>query len=75
MGFASGIAAISSLFHPVAGSGSRIVAGTALYGGTFSILRNILPRFGVEATFVDPTDRDRFGTRCREPISSTARPS
>ena len=59
MGFASGIAAISSLFLTVAGSGSRIVAGTALYGGTVSILRNILPRFGVEATFVDPTDLDQ----------------
>jgi cystathionine beta-lyase/cystathionine gamma-synthase len=59
MGFASGIAAISSLFLTVAGAGSRIVAGTALYGGTVSILRNILPRFGVEATFVDPTDLDQ----------------
>jgi methionine-gamma-lyase len=59
MGFASGIAAISSLFLTVAGSGSRIVAGTALYGGTVSILRTILPRFGVEATFVDPTDLDQ----------------
>ena len=59
MGFASGIAAISSLFLTVAGAGSRIVAGTALYGGTVSILRNILPRFGVEATFVDPTDLEQ----------------
>jgi methionine-gamma-lyase len=59
MGFASGIAAISSLFLTVAGAGSRIVAGTALYGGTVSILRKILPRFGVEATFVDPTDLDQ----------------
>ena len=59
MGFASGIAAISSLFLTVAGAGSRIVAGTTLYGGTVSILRNILPRFGVEATFVDPTDLDQ----------------
>jgi methionine-gamma-lyase len=59
MGFASGIAAISSLFLTVAGAGSRIVAGTTLYGGTVSILQNILPRFGVEATFVDPTDLDQ----------------
>ncbi len=39
MGFASGMAAISSLFLTVAGAGSRIVAGTALYGGTVSMLR------------------------------------
>ena len=59
MGFASGMAAISSLFLTVASAGSRIVAGTALYGGTVSMLRNILPRFGIEATFVDPTDLDQ----------------
>jgi cystathionine beta-lyase/cystathionine gamma-synthase len=59
MGFASGMAAISSLFLTVAGAGSRVVAGTALYGGTISMLRHILPRFGIEATFVDPTDLDQ----------------
>jgi methionine-gamma-lyase len=59
MGFASGVAAIAALFLTVAGSGSRIVAGSALYGGTVSILRNILPRFGVDTTFVDPTDLDQ----------------
>lgn len=59
MGFASGMAAISSLFLTVAKAGSRIVAGTALYGGSVSLLRNILPRFGVEAAFVDPTDLDQ----------------
>jgi methionine-gamma-lyase len=59
MGFASGMAAISSLFLTVAKAGSRIVGGTALYGGSVSLLRNILPRFGIEATFVDPTDLDQ----------------
>jgi cystathionine beta-lyase/cystathionine gamma-synthase len=58
IGFSSGMAAISSLFLTIARSGSRIVAGTALYGGTVSMLRSVLPRFGVETTFVDPTDLD-----------------
>jgi methionine-gamma-lyase len=58
IGFSSGMAAISSLFLTLARSGSRIVAGTALYGGTVSMLRSVLPRFGVETTFVDPTDLD-----------------
>jgi methionine-gamma-lyase len=56
IGFASGMAAISTLLLTVAGAGSRIVAGSALYGGTVSVLRSMLPRFGVEVTFVDPTD-------------------
>jgi methionine-gamma-lyase len=59
IGFASGMAAISSLLLTVSRAGSRIVAANALYGGSFSVLRNILPRFGVEATFVDPMDLDR----------------
>jgi cystathionine beta-lyase/cystathionine gamma-synthase len=56
--FSSGMAAISSLFLTIARTGSRIVAGNALYGGSVSLLRHVLPRFGVEATFVDPTDLD-----------------
>ena len=59
IGFASGMAAISTLFLTVASSGSRIVAGTALYGGSVSMLRHVLPRFGIETTFVDPTDLDQ----------------
>ena len=59
IGFASGLAAISSLFFTLTRQGSRVVAGTALYGGTVSILRSILPRYGVETTFVDPTDLDQ----------------
>jgi methionine-gamma-lyase len=58
IGFSAGMAAISTLFLTLARSGSRIVAGTALYGGTVSMLRTMLPRFGVETTFVDPTDLD-----------------
>jgi methionine-gamma-lyase len=59
IGFASGLAAISSLFFTLTRQGSRVIAGTALYGGTVSILRSILPRYAVEATFVDPTDLDQ----------------
>jgi methionine-gamma-lyase len=58
IGFSSGMAAISTLFLTVASAGDRIVAGSALYGGTVSVLRHILSRFGVSVTFVDPTDVD-----------------
>jgi methionine-gamma-lyase len=62
IGFSSGMAAISTLLLTLARSGSRIVAGNALYGGTVSVLRDILSRFGVEAAFVDPTDLDEVRT-------------
>jgi cystathionine beta-lyase/cystathionine gamma-synthase len=59
IGFSSGMAAVSTLFLTVASAGARIVAGSALYGGTVSVLRDLLPRFGVEVTFIDPTDLDQ----------------
>jgi O-acetylhomoserine/O-acetylserine sulfhydrylase-like pyridoxal-dependent enzyme len=57
-GFASGMAAISGVFWAFARAGAHVVASTALYGGTYSLLRNVLTRFGVETTFVNITDLD-----------------
>jgi cystathionine beta-lyase/cystathionine gamma-synthase len=56
--FASGMAAISGVFWTFARAGAHIVASTALYGGTYSLLRNVLNRFGVETSFVDTADLD-----------------
>src|SRR5688572_25154310 len=56
--FASGMAAISTLFLAACPSGGRIVATRQLYGGTFSLLSHTLPRFGIETTFVDVWDLD-----------------
>jgi methionine-gamma-lyase len=57
-GFASGMAAIHTTLTALAASGERIVASTELYGGTYSLLRSILPRYGIEVTFVDAHDVD-----------------
>ena len=54
--FASGMAAISGVFWAFARAGAHVVASAALYGGTYSLLRNVLTRFGVETDFVDITD-------------------
>ena len=56
--FASGMAAISGVFWTFARAGAHVVASSALYGGTYSLLRNVLTRFGVETTFVDVSDLD-----------------
>jgi cystathionine beta-lyase/cystathionine gamma-synthase len=56
--FASGMAAISGVFLAFARAGAHVVAPTALYGGTYSLLRNVLTRFGVETDFVDITNLD-----------------
>jgi O-acetylhomoserine/O-acetylserine sulfhydrylase-like pyridoxal-dependent enzyme len=56
--FASGMAAISTVFLSLCEAGSHVVAPAALYGGTYGVLRNVLGRFGVSASFVDGTNPD-----------------
>src|SRR5580693_5678320 len=56
--FASGMAAISGVFWTYLRTGAHVVASSSLYGGTYSLLRNVLGRFGVETDFVDITDLD-----------------
>jgi methionine-gamma-lyase len=56
--FASGMAAIHTVVTATASAGNRIVSSTELYGGTYSLFRKVLPRYGVEVTFVDPHDVD-----------------
>jgi methionine-gamma-lyase len=56
--FASGMAAIHTLVTSVASSGDRVVASTELYGGTYSLFRKVLPRYGIDTTFVNPHDLD-----------------
>lgn len=55
--FASGMAAIHTVVTTLAQAGQRIVASSELYGGTYSLFRNVLPRYGVDVSFVDPHDR------------------
>jgi methionine-gamma-lyase len=54
--FASGMGAISSVFGTLAKTGEHVVAHHTLYGCSYSLLTNWLPRFGIETTFVDLVD-------------------
>jgi methionine-gamma-lyase len=58
LAFASGMAAIHGVVVSLVRSGEKVVAANALYGGSVSLFRNVLPRFGIEVAFVDPTDPD-----------------
>jgi O-acetylhomoserine (thiol)-lyase len=53
---ASGQAALHLSIATLMGSGSHIVASTALYGGSQNLLHYTLRRFGIETTFVKPGD-------------------
>jgi methionine-gamma-lyase len=51
--FASGMGAISSAILSCTRQGQKVLAHRTLYGCTYSLLNDWLPRFGIENTFVD----------------------
>lgn len=53
---ASGMAAISSTVLQLCGVGDEIIASHTIYGGTYALFKNILPRFGIAVRFVDIRD-------------------
>ena len=56
--FASGMAAVHTVITTLAAAGDRIVTSTELYGGTYALMANVLPRYGIEVSFVNPHDID-----------------
>jgi O-acetylhomoserine (thiol)-lyase len=63
---ASGTAAINTALLTLLKAGDHIVASSSLYGGTFNLLQNTLPRFGITTTFVDPRDAANFKKATQE---------
>jgi cystathionine beta-lyase/cystathionine gamma-synthase len=64
--FSSGMAAISSAIMTLVSSGDHIVSIRDVYGGTFVLLDSVLPRFGVETTFVDTRSFDDMEEAIRD---------
>lgn len=64
--FASGTSAISTALLTLLKSGDHIVASSSLYGGTYNLLNNTLPRLGIITTFVDASDPSNFGKAVQE---------
>ncbi len=56
--FASGMAAVHATFVSLLAQGDHVVAAKQIYGSVQHLLATVLPRFGVETTFVDATDPD-----------------
>jgi len=57
---ASGQAALHLAIATLMGMGGHVVAAASLYGGSINLLKLTLPRFGIEASFVDPRDPEAF---------------
>jgi methionine-gamma-lyase len=51
--FGSGMAAISTTLAALLRTGDHAVSSPSLYGGAFSVMTKLLPRWGIEATIAD----------------------
>lgn len=62
----SGTAAIATTLLTLLRAGDHIVASNSLYGGTYNLLSVTLPRFGINTTFVDPSEPENFKKASKE---------
>lgn len=58
--FSSGMGAINAAILNILHAGDEIVAAPTIYGGTFNLLSNMLPKLGIITHFVDPDDPESF---------------
>lgn len=60
LGFASGTSAIFNSIINLAESGDNIVSARNLYGGSYTMFNDILPKMGIDVSLVDSTDPANF---------------
>lgn len=56
----SGMAAITLAILNIAGTGDEIIADSNLYGGTYNLFLNTLPKYGITFKLVDGTNPENF---------------
>lgn len=62
---ASGMAAITCSILQICSAGDHIVTSVTTYGGTYAFLKNYLPKFNIEVSFVDITRTDQVEAAIR----------
>ncbi|MEG1498047.1 MAG: aminotransferase class I/II-fold pyridoxal phosphate-dependent enzyme [Bacteroidales bacterium] len=62
----SGMAAITNAMLQLLQSGDHIVSSPTVYGGTFAFMKNYLPKFNIEVTFVDTTKAEEVEKAMRK---------
>ena len=66
--FGSGMGAMTAAVMALASAGDEVVAATALYGGTYKLLRDILSRFGVRTRMTEPEGLIEACAQGRSPL-------
>ncbi|MEL0100073.1 MAG: PLP-dependent aspartate aminotransferase family protein [Euryarchaeota archaeon] len=64
--FASGMAAISTTLMGLLSHGDHIVASSDVYGGTYGLMTEELPRFGISTTMADMQDPSSYESAIQE---------
>ncbi len=54
----SGMAAITCAILQICSAGDHIVSSETIYGGSFAFMKNYLPKFNIEVTFVNTSNLD-----------------
>ena len=65
LGCSSGMGAIFLAITNVAGAGDHVISSSSLYGGTETLFRYTLPRFGIEVTFISDITADNVKAAVR----------
>lgn len=67
--FGSGMGAIASTLMTLVSQQQKVVAHKTLYGCTYSLLTNWLPRFGIQNTLMDINDFKKLETELADPAT------
>lgn len=60
----SGMGSISSVIMQLCNAGDEIVSARTIYGGTYALFKNFLPKFNIKVKFVDITDLEAVKKAC-----------
>ncbi|WP_234108640.1 aminotransferase class I/II-fold pyridoxal phosphate-dependent enzyme [Chryseobacterium sp. R2A-55] len=63
---ASGMGAITSTLLQLCKSGDHIVSSRTIYGGTYAFMKNFLPDFNIQTSFVDITNLEKVEAAINE---------
>ncbi len=54
----SGMSAIATTIFQICSTGDEIISSRTIYGGTYALFKNFLPKLGIKVNFVDILDLD-----------------
>lgn len=59
----SGMAAISSTILQICSAGDEIISGRTIYGGSYALMKNFLPKLNIKTHFVNILDLDEIKSK------------